>query len=233
MNADRLTELLAARAHEKAPRTPSCLDDHQLAGYVDGGLDEPARLHVERHLADCTHCLQLVGLLSDLRPVDSLERAEKQEVTTGGAPAPRRGWWRAPQWAAAAALLLAIPIVLQVTRSPDRAGVEPQRSGGPITRTATPRIVTLQLTTPSPGETVDPGALTFRWTAVPGTPFYDVRVVSDSGDVVVEQRVEGTAWQLPPRLELHRGAEYFVHVDAFPAGDKPVSSDHVAFTIAD
>ena len=29
------------------------------------------------------------------------------------------------------------------------------------------------------------------------------------------------------------GAEYFVHVDAYPSGDKPVSSDHVPFRVSE
>jgi hypothetical protein len=68
---------------------------------------------------------------------------------------------------------------------------------------------------------------------VAGSPFYDVRIVTDAGDVVIQQRVTGTAWKLPAQLDLQSGAEYFVHVDAYPSGDKAVSSDHVPFRVAD
>jgi len=55
--------------------------------------------------------------------------------------------------------------------------------------------------------------------------------VTDDGDLVVQERVDGTAWQ--PQLELQPGTEYFVHVDAYPSGDKAVSSEHVPFRVLD
>ena len=42
-----------------------------------------------------------------------------------------------------------------------------------------------------------------------------------------------TAWRPSARLSLRPGADYFVHVDAYPAGDKSVSSDHVPFRVAE
>jgi hypothetical protein len=73
----------------------------------------------------------------------------------------------------------------------------------------------------------------FRWTEVAGSPYYDVRIVTDDGAVVVRERVAGTTWQPPAQLRLQPGAEYFVHVDAYPSGDKAVSSDHVPFRVSD
>ena len=40
--------------------------------------------------------------------------------------------------------------------------------------------------------------------------------VTDAGDVVIQQRVTGTTWRPPTQLDLQPGAEYFVHVDAYP-----------------
>ena len=36
---------------------PACLDEEQLAGYLEGSLSEVERDRVERHLADCEKCL--------------------------------------------------------------------------------------------------------------------------------------------------------------------------------
>jgi hypothetical protein len=80
---------------------------------------------------------------------------------------------------------------------------------------------------------MDARALSFRWSEVAGTPYYDVRIVTDAGDVVVQERVAGTSWQPEARLDLRPGAEYFVLVDAYPEGDKAVSSHHVPFRITD
>jgi hypothetical protein len=236
MNPDHLTQMLTARAHVDGERTPVCPDDHDIAGYVDGGLDELPREQVERHLADCTYCLRLVALLSRAGPDEASAEAVLPQLETPEStvvqPVSQRPWRLAPQWAAAAVLILGIPILLQLSRTTDR-GLEGQgRPVSPLTRNA-PSVVSLQVLSPSAGETIDPRELTFHWTEVAGTPFYDVRVVTDAGDIVVAQRIEGTTWQPPPRLDFHRGAEYFVRIDAYPSGDKSVSSDHVPFRISD
>ena len=145
-----------------------------------------------------------------------------------------RRWRLAPQWAAAAALVLAVPLLLQLGRNLDR-GIEGQ--GRPESachaNPVDPGAAALQVLSPTADAAVDPRRLSFRWTEVSGTPYYDVRIVTDAGDVVVQQRVTGTNWRPPAQLNLQPGAEYFVHIDAYPSGDKAVSSDHVPFRVSD
>lgn len=216
MNRDQLAALLAeASATEPGP-SPACPDEHRIAGYVDGALDGVDRDQVETHLADCGHCLALVGLLC------------RERVA---AEVPQRRWRVAPQWAAAAALVLAVPLLLQLGRDPGRGADGPGRPAASVTRRIAPAADGLQVLSPAAGAAVDVRRLSFHWTAVEGTPFYDVRVVTDAGDVVIQQRVTGTTWRPPESLHLQSGAEYFVHVDAYPSGDKAVSSDHVPFRV--
>ena len=146
---------------------------------------------------------------------------------------PQRRWRLAPQWAAAAALVLAVPLLLQVGRNLDRGTEGQGRPDPPATRTLASTAAGLQVLSPGAGTAVDPRRLSFRWTEVSGTPYYDVRIVTDAGDVVIRQRVTGTTWRPPAQLDLQPGAEYFVHVDAYPSGDKAVSSDHVPFRVSD
>jgi len=236
MSPDHLKLRLAAEATNDPLRSPACPDEHQIAGYVDGGLAEAARGQVELHLADCGHCLELVGLLCRERntvaiePVPDAVTAPARAVATKG---PRRQWRLAPQWAAAATLILAVPLLLQLGRNVDRdtGGQGPPEP--PATRMLAPTATGLQLLSPGAGAAVDTRQLLFRWTEVPGTPYYDVRIVTDAGDVVIQQRVTGTTWQLPAQLDLQPGAEYFVHIDAYPSGDKAVSSDHVPFQVTE
>ena len=219
MQPDRLTSLLAQRAPRHPARSPDCPDELNIAGFVDGGLDVAARQQMERHLADCAHCLDLVGLLSRARA----------PVSRG----PLRAWRFAPQWAAAAAILLAVPLLVQIGRNLDR-GVEGQGRPAPsATRTIAPAAGELQVLVPGAGSAVYVRRTPFRWTAVPGSPYYDVRIVTDDGAVVARERVNGTTWQPPAQLSLQPGAEYFVHVDAYPSGDKAVSSEHVPFRASD
>lgn len=231
-----MTSLLAEGAAERPGRSPACPDESRIAGYVDGGLDDAARQELELHLADCGHCLALVGLLSRERHASTAEPVPAQVLVQARARqmrAPERRWQFAPQWAAAAALVLAVPLLLQLGRSPD-AGLEGQgRPVQPVTRTFASPADALQVLAPRAGTTLDPERVQFRWTAVAGSPYYDVRIVTDDGAVVVRERVTGTAWQLPEQLQLQPGAEYFVHVDAYPSGDKAVSSDHIPFRVSD
>jgi anti-sigma factor RsiW len=236
MNPDQLTSLLAAGPTDDPGRSAACLDEHQIAGYVDGGLDAAARKQVEHHLADCRHCLALVAFLGRERDADVIEPVPHEvaaQTRALGPTRPQRRWRPAPQWAAAAALVLAVPLLLQLGRNLDRGAEGQGRPDPPATRTLAPTGVGLQLLSPAAGAAVDPRRMSFRWTAVSGTPYYDVRIVTDAGDVVIQQRVTGTTWRAPAQLNLQPGAEYFVHIDAYPSADKAVSSDHVPFRVAD
>jgi hypothetical protein len=236
MDPQHLTSLLAAGAADDPTQSAACPDEHLIAGYVDGGLDEAARQQVELHLADCGHCLELVEWLCRERDADVIEAVPAQAAAQ--APAwvrvrPPRRWRLAPQWAAAAAAVLAVPLLLQVSRNLDRGAEGQGRPDPPATRTLASTAAGLQVLSPGQGTAVDARRLSFRWTEVPGTPYYDVRIVTDAGDVVIRQRVTGTTWRPPAELNLRPGAEYFVHIDAYPSGDKAVSSDHVPFRVAE
>lgn len=236
MHREHLTALLAANAADEPTQSPACPDEHRIAGYVDGALDEAAREQVEHHLADCGRCLGIVGLLCrerDAAAIGLVSVEAEAPAPRRATPRPHRRWGLTPQWAVAATLLLAVPMLLQLGRNPDR-GAEEQGTPGPLaTRTLAPSATGLQVTFPAAGTAVDARALSFRWTEVPGSPYYDVRIVTDAGDVVIQKRVTGTTWQPPEPLVLQSGAEYFVHIDAYPSGDKAVSSDHVPFRVSD
>lgn len=236
MHPEHLTSLLAAGAEEDPGRSPACPDEHQIAGYVDGGLGPAARNQIEGHLADCGHCLALVGLLcreqraAAIEPVPDVVLQQARALKT---KVPQRRWRLAPQWAAAAALVLAVPLLFQLDRNPDR-DIEGQ--GGPAppaTRALASAAEGLQVLSPGAGTTIGSQRLWFQWTEVPGTPYYDVRIVTDAGDVVIQRRVTGTTWRPSAELALKPGSEYFVHIDAYPSGDKSVSSEHVPFRVSD
>ena len=238
MNLDHLTSLLPATADSEAQRTPACPDDHQVAGYVDGGLDDAARAHLEQHLADCSRCLSLVGMLSRERHLEAIEPVPREVVARacalvgpGQQHGKQRQWRLAPQWAAAAALVLAVPLLVQLSRNAGEGPQGEQRADSISMRTATPSAPVVKVLEPAAGASVDTPELTFRWTGVPGSSYYDVRIVNDVGDVVVQERITGTAWRPSAPLKLQAGAEYFVHVDAYPEGDKAVSSGHVPFRV--
>jgi len=236
MKLERLTTLLAAGPLEDSEPSPACPDEHLIAGYADGTLDVLARERIEHHAADCGHCLHLIGQLCRERDADRTGTATAVAPAKTGSRIPKwrpTGWRLAPQWAAAAALVLAMPLLFYLGREPGH-GLEGQ--GSPAlspTRSVASMDRELQVLSPGAGAAVDPRQLEISWTEVPGTPYYDIRIVTDDGDIVARQRVTGTRWEPSASLHLERGREYFVLVDAYPAGNKAVSSRHVPFRISD
>jgi hypothetical protein len=105
-------------------------------------------------------------------------------------------------------------------------------SGERATRASPTATPVLQVLYPTAGVTLETPELRFRWSAVAGSRYYEVHIVSDSGDLIREQRVFGTEWRPKDQLELVPDADYFVQVDAFPADGKTVSSEHVSFRVA-
>jgi hypothetical protein len=76
-----------------------------------------------------------------------------------------------------------------------------------------------------------PTGYSFRWTPVANSRFYQVRIVSDSGDLLWQERVTGTEWKIPAGTHLSPGAEYFVRVEAFLADTRSLKSEYLPFQV--
>jgi len=235
--------MLGILAASAIHRTPDCPGDHEIADGVVGQLSEEARDQFQRHIADCDFCIHRVGLLSHLhaseptQPVSEFVLARARRL---GAGKQRQTIPYAPRWAAAAVVVAAITISMNwdalSPNSPETISVGAPlsdfRSADPQTsRNRNPKLVAPRVLSPANGATVDPGNLVFRWTGVPGSLYYDVRVVSDEGDLIWQERVENTSLDLSEHLLLVPGAEYFIRVDAYLAAARNISSRHVLFTI--
>jgi hypothetical protein len=223
MDRKGLISLLQRSAGAYEERTRFCPDDHEIAGFIDGSLDDIAREHVERHLPDCQGCVSRVGLLARLlRDQAANNQAEVTESNT-------RDWKQtAPQWAVAASVILAVGYLAATFNFAENTD--------PAAEYQTTRNLDSQITAPvilAPTSDVigKRDELVIRWTEVPGTLFYEVRVVSDVGNLVSSQRVNGTEWAIGRDLSLESGREYFVRVDAFLTDAKPISSHFIPFRL--
>ena len=241
MSTNDLTSLLRRAGTGHRDRTAACPDEQQIAAYVDGTLEPGEREPLELHLADCNACVALVGLLSRQRDTVAFEPAPELAVARARAllkADPNRGhprrWQRyAPRWAAAAMVIVSVSAGIHLAQSPGR-GIEAQLPPElRTTRSLASSTPALQVLYPSPGMTVDARRLVVRWEAISGSRYYEVRIVTESGDVITEQRVMATEWRPPDDLNLTPGTEYFVHVDAYPSEAKTISSDHIPFAISD
>jgi putative zinc finger protein len=235
MDQESLISLLRADADRRGERTPACPDEHELAAYVDGALPPPEGDSLEVHLVDCGWCLAVVGFLSRQRESPDRDRVSETQVAAARklvTREPKRWGTRASGWAAAAAV--AFLSILAVTQYSQLSDVDHDALPDVrATRNIAPSLPSLHVLVPGAGATVDGQHLLFRWSAMQGSDYYDIRIVSDSGDLIAEQRVEGTEWRPAAPLALEPGAEYFVQVEAHPSQAKTISSDHVPFLVSD
>ncbi len=223
MDRKGLTLLLQRSAVGQGARTSFCPDDQEIAGFVDGALNQSGRELIERHLPDCQACVSRVGLLTRLvRDHAAGDRSKVAEIRT-------RNWKQAaPQWAVAASVILAVAYVAgtsQLTADTDPAA-EYQ-----TTRILGSRLVGPEILAPTSGVIGERDDLIIRWTEVPGTLYYEVHIVSDIGNLVSAERVDRTEWRIGPHLNLESGREYFIRVDAYLTDANPISSQFIPFKL--
>lgn len=208
-----------------------CLSAVQLANYQDGELGDGERNLIERHLADCDHCLGQVAAISrseaDTAPASVPAALVAQAGSLVTPPRSENLRW-APVWAAVAVLILAVGTVtlhlgVGLTSAPQQHA--------PQTRYTSRDALEPRLLSPAEGSVIRPLEQVFRWTEVPGALFYDVRLVSLEGDLLLRERVEDTRWLLPEALKLEPGEEYFIRVDAYLSDAKFLSSEHIVFQV--
>jgi hypothetical protein len=230
MDDKKLHDLLRRSSSQAWERAPECPDEHEIAAYVEGAIRDSARDAVELHLADCERCTLLVGTLSRLE-VESAESVpiETMARATNLVAANSNRWSRyLPHLAAAAVLVLAVGIVFNTRDEPPiRSESDYRTTRGP---TAQPEM---KILSPAAGAGVGTGNLLIRWTEVPGTRYYVVRIVTASGSLVAEHRVTDTEWRPGGDVSLRAGEEYYVRVEAYPAAGPSTDSIHVPFTVRD
>jgi hypothetical protein len=74
--------------------------------------------------------------------------------------------------------------------------------------------------------------LEFRWQAVPNADFYEVSIVSASGDPVVVRQTDQTRLALPSEGQLISGTKYFVSIRAHLHEGKTARSSVVSFRVS-
>ena len=250
MNTDELKSILK-QSTDAAERQIACPGDNKLASYMDGGLSERDHGRFELHLADCHFCIERVGILAraaEAEPaIHTPEFPQTHTAKLAGIPRLEKigdqqsRWKRIPRWAAAAVVVLAFGVLSQmfspVSNDPGLSTtveISAQSSGMlRETRNINPGAMVPNFLSSHDGMIVIPGDGAFRWTPVPDSLYYQLRIVSDEGDLVWQGRVNSTQWNLPLNLSLSPGAEYFVRVDAYLTEAKALSSDYLLFRVGD
>ena len=230
-----------------------CPEETELAGYAEAQLGGSAKERLEHHLADCGYCRNQVAALLRLQaeavpsevPAALLARARELAERAGhGSSLPLLRWGTI-----AAAACLALVVATTYRQPVPSPPLTPSRPAPPAALPSTPsvtvpppagpRIVrnqrketpTLHLLYPREGAVVAPKEVEFRWKRVPGTLYYDIRIVTDEGDLIWEGRADQTRVTLPSDIHLQAGQEFFVRIRAQLPEGKTVSSRVVGFKV--
>ena len=217
MDRKQLISSLQSSAADCHERTPFCPDDHDIAAFADGALDDSARVLIERHLPDCPACVSRVGLLARL-----MREGDANNTILASARIKRQ---TLPRWAVAATVVLAFAW-------PMWTAVE-DNDGFRATRNIDSRLTQPEIIAPVSGVLASRAEFIVRWTDVPGSLYYEVRIVSDAGDLIGLQRVEVAEWEPGDQIVLQPGREYFIRVDAYLSDSQTIRSEHIPFRLKD
>jgi hypothetical protein len=212
-------------------RRGRCPSEQTIAAYADRQLIASERYAIEKHLSNCDRCLQQVGFLARTDaawhdvPVALLQTAlnrTSRQIAPGSS-------FLTPWIPAFAAALIVFAIFLSrsfrgegpQSNLPDpqliarQAPVPPGNQKpphapqnlvrGPQENTTSP------LLSPLPRQRIAAANLEFRWQSQPQVTFYELRLASDSGEVVWEGRADAAATSIrpPARIHLQAGRTYY------------------------
>ena len=208
----------------------------ELAAFVERQLDPEKREAVKTHLADCGHCVRQVGLLSRLRESEPEEQvsefvlARARRLVSKPDPVRTR---HLQSWAAAAVIVLAVLSVFTWNEWTGRDADAPATYSEDArqVRSISSDAYAPKILSPSIDSIVIPGELQIRWTQSSETLYYQVRIVTDEGGLVWQERVEGRGEIEPGPIGLQAGGDYFVRVDAYLANTRKLSSQHIPFSV--
>ena len=235
------TDLLVLQSAELTERTPFCPEDQEIAAYFDRQMADAERQTMERHLADCRFCLARIGMLNRQQEAGDVQRVPEEALAsakrlTQTAPSRRLKW--APAWAAAAVVLIAVFSIMNTRQAPVPASSAtpteqmPSEESGRQLRNIDRSAMSLDVLSPAPGEAVTQGSLIW-WAEIPGNIHYNIFILSNAGDVLWTERLQGNEWIMHEALHLSEGDDYFFRVEAVLPGGGTVSSKHLAFRVAD
>ena len=237
MERNRHIDLMVLQSAELSERTPFCPDDQEIAEFYEGHLSELEYQPIERHLADCRFCLARIGMLSRQQEAGDAPRPPEEVLAAAKKLAHKSPAWglkRAPAWTAAAIIVLSVFMIMNNRQLPLPASTTgpvepvPAEASNSQLRSINRSAMNLDVLNPEQGETIAPGSLV-RWAAIPDNIHYNVFVLSNAGDVLWTQRLQGTEWVMNDALQLVAGHDYFLRVEAVLPDGGTISSKHVAF----
>lgn len=226
----RTAELLAAREGAAQPQgDAACLDEAELAAWVDGALDPEAEASALSHLARCARCRRaaasLIRTLRSALVTPAVRALEKVDVPERGSLGRPLGLPRRARVAAIAAAIAAVLAGVLFLRPTDLEFEET-----PAHREAIPGAISLPQPIAPVGELEAVDA--FTWSLINGADLYRVTVFDVEGTVIWEAETEEARLTPPTTVQFETGSQYFWKVVARMGWDRWLDSELVAFTIS-
>jgi hypothetical protein len=243
----------ALKPGELGERTRFCPDVTSIAGFFERNSARAEQDRLVEHLAACAYCRARLGVLARLAedggagleqaqeqvPEDVLARVKQLARPKRNPEDHRRQgqsrWW--PAAAVAAVGVLAVGLFVNVDRfsgtplpgadrtSPGNAAGERQQ------RSVDGSALEPRILYPGYGARLNRAAVGLRWTPVEGALHYEVTLLSDSGDLLLSERVQGTHWAPAQPPALQSGERYYLRVTARLADGRATGSGHAAFQV--
>ncbi len=229
-----------------------CPDEIQLAAYVTKRLDSSARSSVESHIADCDFCLSqvltrkpantvnwggrwisataAVACLILLAVVVVVQLRRRETVSPSNGPFIAEKIEPPP---VASPQFASTPPALRPEPSPATQVPKAKSTRTGEVRSMTPKEIIPRLLSPKEGAAVRWEDLELRWQPVSDTIFYEIRLMSASGDVVFAQQTENTSLKPGIAGSLVPGTKYFIIVSAHLREGKTIKSGVVSFRLTE
>jgi hypothetical protein len=236
-----------SNSYNQPKRGWACLNADVVAAYVDQTIGDKGRAQVERHLAACAYCRNLVAdtvKLERVRDLPTVPAALFARVRGLGSAAQPKGWaWGLPMAAAGSLACLLVAVALLETKQSPNLPSRPAPAGPEIFKSQpqTPLVTephevvrgsgSLQqmptVTYPARDTVVSPDPLEIRWTAVPHAIYYQVRVLTSAGELVWQSEPTTNAVKTP----VLGSGKYFVMVSAVMENGRMRKSDPRSFEV--
>jgi anti-sigma factor RsiW len=117
--------------------------------------------------------------------------------------------------------------------SPTNTPAGQKREPVPVTRKEEGANGLPNLLSPHDGAALKRRTVVFNWQSVPEVAFYDVSIMTASGDLVFSRQSEAESLDLPASLPLQAGVKYFVSVRAHLRDGRTIRSSVVSFRVID
>ena len=225
MDPFKHTDPLVLQTARLADRTPFCPEDQVIAEYFDGAISGQDHQQLERHLADCRYCQARIGVLNrqqDNTPADRITGEVLARAKSLAKDTKPRKRWISPAWAATAAVLLGVYFVAMNQPVTDPEPRQLRNFEQPESR--------FEVSLHESGNVISPG-FPIRWTELSEGSHYTVYILSDDGDVLWTEHLQGNEWTMQEKLQLDPDGNFFLRVEAELPNGSTVSSKHLAFRL--